>query len=138
MGKYLARFALFLALALIALAVAVVAIVFLCKALYIALLGVASAPVAALATGLVTLLGAVLIVLAGVFATRRPITAAKGHSSPTDAAGLAGELGGLLGEELSSFARTHLRGTMMASLAAGFAVGASPELRRYLAERLKI
>ena len=44
----------------------------------------------------------------------------------------AAELAGMIGADIASLARTHTRSTLAVSLAAGFAVGASPRLRRAL------
>ena len=118
--------------------VSAAAIAFLCGAAYFALLNVASPAIAALVTGLGALVFAVLIVMAGRLLSRRKRAASRRQDRGEADEGLgkrertAGELSGLLGAEIASVARSNMRGTLLASLIAGFAIGASTRLRKIL------
>lgn len=138
MERILTRLAV-LAVSLLAAAIVIVAgVAFLCGALYLALLAVATPPIAALATGLAAFAIALLILLAGYIFSSRPHAAAKrrqgggtGSQRP-----LAMELGGLAGDEFAAFARKHPAAAASVSLLAGFAVGFSPSLRKALRDLL--
>jgi hypothetical protein len=138
MRRYVAQAILAAAMLMAATIVLLVAAAFLAGALFLALRDVMSGPLAALVTGLAGVLVAALIALVGGLTMRRSKPArAEGQSrAPVEAQRLAGELGGIIGEEMASLARTHARGTAIASLLAGFAVGASPRLRRLLRDLL--
>jgi hypothetical protein len=106
-------------------------------ALYFGLCGYFSPPIAALLTGVSGLVLALLVIVAGRMVARGIGRSARrqGAAAP---GGLAADLGMLAGERAASLARSHPGGTLAASLAAGFAVGASPNLRRLLRELLEI
>jgi hypothetical protein len=65
---------------------------------------------------------------------------APGKDAPAAAGvrGVASEFGVLAGEQIAALARSHVHGTLAASLLAGFAVGISPGLRKLLLDLLKI
>lgn len=135
--RFLTRLATTMASLFAALLVVAAALVFLLGAAYLALLDVVSPPLAALVTGLGALLLAVLIVIAGRALARGKRTPARRRASETDADSVgmekqAAELAGMLGADIASLARTHTRSTLAVSLVAGFAVGASPRLRKAL------
>jgi hypothetical protein len=103
---------------------------FFCVALYLQLATMMEPPLAATATAFAALLFSVLVMLIGrwlAFGRRRM----RGGSSRI-ANDPAMEIGRRLGEEAFKYAKTHRRGTLIATLLAGFAVGASPKLRNWL------
>lgn len=115
---------------------------FLSAAAYLALLDVTTAPVAALVCGLATLLLAVLIALSTRWATagrglhRKRGFGKNGPLRPSGEAEMAAEVGGIVGEEITSLVRAHTGAAVAVSLLAGLAVGVSPRLRRTLRELL--
>jgi hypothetical protein len=121
---------------LLAMLVGTVAIVFAFVGLYLALCEVWHAPAAAGATALAALVIAVLLLLL----SRERYAAARGEREhalpPLDGKALAAQLGKLLGSETAALANGHPKGMVIASLAAGFAVGAVPELRALLKSAL--
>lgn len=84
---------------------------------------------AALATGGAAILFALIVMLIGrsVLSGRRSKPSRK-HDSGDPAL----ELGRVIGEEAANFVTEHKRGVLIASLAAGFAFGISPRLRKLL------
>jgi hypothetical protein len=136
--RFLMRLATTMASLFAALLVVAAALVFLLGAAYLALLEVASPPLAALATGLGALVFAVSIVIAGRALSRGRRAPARRRASGSEDEDLGGyekqasELAGMLGVDIASLARTHTRSTLAVSLVAGFAVGASPRLRKAL------
>jgi hypothetical protein len=108
----------------------IIAIAFGCLASYLALLAYLNAPLAALATAAIALLAALLLILIA-----RSIIARVTH--PKRRRGdWAIELGSLIGAEFAARAANHPGSTIFASLASGFALGASPELRQMLRDLL--
>jgi hypothetical protein len=142
MQTYVSRLLVALAALLAALAILLVALIFLCGALYMALLGVTTPPLAALATGGAALLTAILVLLVARFGgapTRRvrQVNPPRRPDAPGGDEGLATAFGSLLGEQLVGLARQHAKSTVLGSLVAGLALGASPELRGLLRDLLK-
>jgi hypothetical protein len=135
--QFLARLATTIASFFVATLVATAALGFLCGAAYLALLDLVSPPLAALATGLGALVLAVLIVQIarlwsrgkGASGRRRRARSERGEGSAEET---AAEIGGILGAQLAALTRSHTRSTLAVSLLAGFAVGASPRLRKVL------
>ena len=126
---------------LIAAILLVVGVGFLGAAVYFALCRVIAPPMASLATGLCILLTAIVVILLGrLFGKMLGKAERRRHATraPAGARELAADLGILAGEEMAALARSHVRGTLVASLVAGFAVGASPGLRRLLRELVEI
>ena len=108
-------------------------VVALAIAAYMALTDVLSPAVALVVASVVPLVAgmAALIVVPNLMASRaprRPLAATED---------LLAEVGNLAGARFSNVLGTHPRKTAMASLLAGFAVGASPELRRALLNLMK-
>jgi hypothetical protein len=139
MERILNRFAV-LVVSLLAAAIVVVAgVAFLCAALYLALLGVATPPIAALATGLVAFTIALSILLAAYFFTSRPSVAPERRRGGGTGRqpGLASALGKLAGDEIGAFVRNHPAAAVQVFLLAGFAIGFSPNLRRALRDLLE-
>lgn len=120
------------ALVLVLLAVGLAAFGFLCAGVYLELAARTSPGSAALLTGAALLLLAVLTGLAGALLLRRRATA-----EPTTDPML---LAAAAGEALAGTTQAWLRGLgprgLGVALAAGFAVGFSPRLRRALARLL--
>lgn len=150
MERLVLRGALWVAALLIALIFVVLAAVFLCGALYLHFEAVASRPVAALATAGLALVIALFVLLVAWSvssiatsgarrAAARPagISARHAPGAPVEDR-LASELGAMIGRDVTGFAQDHPYQAMLASLGAGFAVGASPKLRAFLMGLLKI
>lgn len=143
------RGALWVAALLIALIFGVLAAVFLCGAVYLHFEAVASRPVAALATAGLALVIAIFVLLIAWSASaiassggprmagRPKGTAGRGSAGPLEDR-LAAELGAMIGRDFTGFAKEHAFQAMLASLGAGFAVGASPKLRAFLMGLLKL
>ncbi|HYB08604.1 MAG TPA: hypothetical protein VEJ16_02910 [Alphaproteobacteria bacterium] len=138
MDSLLRRFTI-LAVSLLAATIVVVAgVAFLCGALYLALLAVATPPLAALATGLVAFAIALLILIAGdLFAGRRHSASGRHGGMRDGRPTLAMELGNLAGDEIGKLARKHPAAALLVSLLAGFAVGFSPQLRKALRDLIE-
>jgi membrane protein implicated in regulation of membrane protease activity len=159
MESLLRRGALWVAALLIAFIFVVLAAAFLCGAIYFALATSLPPAAAALATAGVALVVALLIVLiawavssvmasSGRHALARPERTADQQRGDRQRGGrrrpgpledqLAAELGSIIGREFTGFAKKHAFGAALASLGAGFAVGASPKLRGFLMGLLKL
>jgi hypothetical protein len=106
---------------------------FLVAALYLNLATYAGPTRAALITGVLCLAVGCIVLLIG-WLVLRSATRSDGRRDrkPTDAAGLALALGEAVGGDLQSLAKNHRYAMIGAALAAGFAVGVSPKLRRAL------
>ncbi|HUO97336.1 MAG TPA: hypothetical protein VMU01_01630 [Rhizomicrobium sp.] len=126
--------------ALLLAAVGFVAVaVFLCMALYGAFALALSPPMAALASAGVLLLISLLIVLIGSSISKAVARSAKRAraETATPVARLGGELGRLIGESAFKFITDSPVRVLIGALVAGFAVGAFPKLRSFLADLLK-
>ncbi len=141
MHRICAQIIVTLAAALAAMIILAAAILFLCAALYLALRGVTTPPLAALGTGGAALLGALIVLLSARLAMaprkgrRRP-----GRDQARPASGedrMAAALAGMLGEEFVALARQHAKETVLGSFLAGIAFGASPGLRALLRDLIK-
>ncbi|MBY0509196.1 MAG: hypothetical protein K2P94_03500 [Rhodospirillaceae bacterium] len=107
-------------------------VVALAVAVYLALIDVLPPAPALVAASVVPLAASV----AGLLVASKCMQAPARRARPTNETLLA-ELGNLAGGQFSNLLGTHPRKTAMASLLAGFAVGASPELRRALLNLIK-
>jgi len=108
----------------------IAAISFMCVALYLQLATMMTPPLAATTTALAALLFSLFVMMIGrwlAFGRR----GTRGGSSRI-AGDPAMELGRRLGEEAFKYVKAHRSGTLIATLVAGFAVGASPKLRGWL------
>ena len=105
---------------------------FLVGALYLNLATYAGPAGAALITGVLCLAVGGIVLLIGWLVLRSAARRDRRGRKPTDAAGLALALGEALGGDLQSLAKNHRYAMIGAALAAGFAVGVSPKLRRSL------
>jgi hypothetical protein len=107
-----------------------VAILFLGGALYLWLVSLAITPsLAALLVAAAGLGLALLLVLALKLVSGQRAPAAPGHT--------AGELGALAAQQATSLAKAHPYRAFAISLVAGFAAGASPEIRKIFTDLLK-
>lgn len=109
---------------------------FLCFALYASLAAATSPVKAALGTGAALLVVAIVIFIAGRLISgalrrrqRRDNRRSGGSTGHTENK-LAADLGAVIGEELISLLRANPRSATVASLLAGFAIGAFPQARR--------
>jgi hypothetical protein len=128
MRRLIARIAISIALLLIALVAAVVALGYFAFALYLLLVAYLVPPAAAVVSGLIVLVIALIMVLIA-----RALLPGSGrrqrHASPLSAMENAAEVGSLFSDKMHDFADTHRGTSMMVALIAGFAVGFSPKLR---------
>ena len=130
-----------MAAALLVAAVGVSAtVVFLCLALYNALLSVLSAPLAALSAALVIFVLSILVILLGKalsnqFARRAKHERAKRGGT---ANAFSAEFGRMMGERAQTFVNEKPLLSLIVALVGGFAVGANPRLRAFLETILKI
>lgn len=143
MGWLMSRIAVYAAMWLAAVAAVVIALVFLLVAVWFAFRNIAPPDLAALWTALSALGAAVLIAAAAYFKRRRrspvgdilaPLIKFARGGRERD---IADALGSLVGRETATLITTHPAGSVVTALAAGFVVGATPELREHLGEILK-
>jgi hypothetical protein len=132
MNRLIARVAITIAALLLAAIIALAGISFLCLAIYFALLQYLLPPMAALATAGVMFVLAALIFLAGRATSAMMRSRRRSREEPLSTAAL----GELFGHEFSTRAAAHPHATLFASLLAGFAVGASADLRHFLRDLL--
>jgi len=137
MPRFGARLGLAAAWLILALVVAMIAVGFLGAAIFFELEAKELSPPAAAA--IVGGGGLVLAALFGIVARRvlcpaAPPAVARSHNTVDDA---AADLGALVAQQIVNTTREHPYGTVGAALAAGFAVGAVPELRKALTELFK-
>jgi hypothetical protein len=138
--RFLSRLAISIATALAALIVLLGAFVFLCMAAYTALLTAFTPPIAALLTAAGAIVLALLILLIGRATARG--AAQRRRFSDAGIDGLrepdrsAAEAAGALGAQFAAMARANKGKTLLVSLAAGFALGFSPRLRKMLLDLL--
>ncbi|HVJ51560.1 MAG TPA: hypothetical protein VM689_03815 [Aliidongia sp.] len=141
MERLLERFAVSLALLLIAAVVATIGLVAIAAAAYLALLGVVTPPLAALLTGVAALLLAVLLLLVGraLIRHRSATQATPGEvaAAAPSTGQLAGEIAGLIGSQVGAFALNSPRATVAISAVIGILLGASPSLRNTLLDFVK-
>lgn len=137
MRQFFARLAISIAAVLVALVAAFVAVGFFAFALYQFVLLYMTPALAALATGVIILIGSMLLVFATKFVGGKPKRRKIVDDPALAAAADAAELGSVLGRKLQGLAQAHGSGSLWASLAAGFAVGVSPKLRSFLLDLLK-
>ncbi|TAL03260.1 MAG: hypothetical protein EPO08_04740 [Rhodospirillaceae bacterium] len=104
---------------------------------YVALLNVMPAPAAAFISILACLLAAVIIIIGGQWAIGHRCTPPKSDTNENarnqlEDGAILEALGGLAGKEAADLIREYPQASSLAALAAGFAVGAHPELRDLL------
>jgi hypothetical protein len=138
MDRLLMRFAVAIGVALVAAVLFLSAVGFLTAALYLQLASHMTAAAAATLTGLAALVAMVILLVAGRLILARPgggAVPARLASAPTvedtqlARAQIAQALSALLGEEIGRAVQEHPKGSAAMALAAGLAVGISPDLR---------
>lgn len=137
MERLLSRMVIAIAACVAALIFVAMAVGFLGGALYLWLVSMPLAPpLAAFLVGAAGLAVAVLILITAkmISARRRGDRVASARTSATD---VAGDLGQLIAQEAVSLANAHPYRAFVVSLIAGFAAGASPELRQIFKGLLK-
>lgn len=131
MNRFLSRLAIGSAAILIASAGGCIAFVFVVVAFYLGLAQIMPAWAAALATaGAAIVLSLIVLLLARIFSGGR--VSAEQRARQRNAA----ELGELLGRQAHSFLSSNSPAVLGALLAAGFAIGFSPKLRKFLMKLL--
>jgi hypothetical protein len=135
LSRFIARLAISLAALLIAVIAAIIALVYFVYALFLVLINFVSPPAAAVLTGFIILLVAILVVMATQMRSRR---GRRRKASPSlEGFESAAELGGELARKVRALIGTEAGGGLLAALVAGFAVGMSPKLRAFLQSILK-
>lgn len=135
MSRLITRLAVTLAALLLAAIIVAAALGFLAFGVYLSFATLMSARAAAFATATAALLLAIIVLLVarGVCAlAARRHGREKSDRSRADASRLAAFLGDTLGGEFADVAAAHPGTTIIGSLVSGFAVGASPAMRRAL------
>jgi hypothetical protein len=136
-SRFIARIAIAFAMLLIGLIAGVIAVAFFAYGVYLALLNVLIPPAAAAITGVV-ILAAALLLMASLRAVFRPRRRRRDTAIPSlEECENAAEVGTELGRKIRGIAGAHASGGLLASLVAGFAIGASPKLRAFLQAILK-
>jgi hypothetical protein len=142
MDRYLSQAAISIATVLFATIAALIGAVFVCGAVYLALSEIMRPPLAALVTGInIIVFSAAVIAVARLLVGRsRELSfgrARKRGASPgLDENRVASDLGNLLGKQIHDLASANAPATVLVSLAAGFVVGLSPSVRKFLIELL--
>ncbi|HWA03119.1 MAG TPA: phage holin family protein [Rhizomicrobium sp.] len=131
MERFLARLAISSAAIVIASAGACVAVAFLIVAFYLLLASTMQPWLAALATSAAGLVFAGVVLLIGRLMTRNAIPAATRNRERS-----AAEFGELLGKQAHRFVNANSPIMLGVLLAAGFAMGFSPRLRKWLVKLL--
>lgn len=124
-----------LALVGVAAGIAILAVGFLSAALYLALAEALGPPLAAAATGVALIVVAALVLL-GIRLSMRGARPPPETQAQPDGRASAAKLGEMLGEEAAVWTKRHPAASMLAALAAGFAVGSSPKIRSELSRLL--
>jgi hypothetical protein len=143
MNKLLSQAAVSIATIMFAAIAALIGAVFVCGAIYLALTEIMHPPLAALVTG-----GVIIVFAATVLVVARLLAGRSGTSSSRrgqyasaekafDENKMAMDFGNFLGKQVHEFAGAHAPAALIVSLAAGFAVGTSPCLRKSLGDLLK-
>ena len=113
----------------------------LLAALWLALCGVLSASLAALVTGAAAVVAAALVAAIWYASRARPSAPERVPSADGNEGGiesqLAARLAALAGRGAASYVGAHPGRAALGALAAGFVVGASPQLRATLRDILK-
>ena len=132
MGRYVFRLQGLLAFGFLAALLILAGWGFLVAALYMVLAKETGPTGAALITGVICLGGAGIVSLIGWLVVRSSTRRDGRDRKAPDAVKVALAMGEALGGDLQSLAKNHRYGMIGAALAAGFAVGVSPKLRRSL------
>jgi hypothetical protein len=138
MRRFFARLTIWIALVLGAIFTALIALGYFILALYLLLAEYLVPPVAAVLSGVLVLMAAMVmgLIASTMFGglTRRD----RDRDSPTlGVAETAADIGSLFGGKVQDFASMNKGTSMLTALAAGFAIGVSPKLRSLLWRILK-
>ena len=147
MGRYmdsvLSRAAISIAIIMFAAIASLIGALFLCGAVYLALSEIIHPPLAALVTGIIIIVfsAAAITVLRVLSGGSKATSSSSGRECRANKRlnenATAAEFGNLLGKQIQEMASAHPPETVIASLVAGFAVGSSPGLRKYLGDLIK-
>jgi hypothetical protein len=143
MDRLLSQAAVSIATIMFAAIAALIGAVFVCGAIYLALADIMHPPLAALVTGAIIIVFAVaVVVVARLLAGRSGVSSLRrgqypGAGEAFDENKMAAEFGSFLGKQVHEFAGAHAPAAVVVSLAAGFAVGTSPCLRKSLESFLR-
>jgi hypothetical protein len=130
--KFLTRLAISSAALMIASACGCVAVVFLIIAFYMGMANLMPDWAAALATAGAAFLFAILVIVIARLATKKESAPASARARM----GAAAEMGEFLGLKLRDFGTHNTGASLIALLVAGFAMGVSPKLRKFLLKLL--
>jgi hypothetical protein len=136
MNRFLMRLLIVPMAVIIATVVSLIAVAFFILALFLFMTRLMEPPLAALVTGAIILIVAVLIVVIAqaIASPKRTVKrAAAGLGSGESAAAF----GSLLGRKLHGYATDNMTAAALATLLLGIAVGYSPRLRNFLLDLLK-
>ncbi len=132
MNRYVFRLEVLLVVGVPVMVLILAGLGFLVAALYIAMARDMDPAGAAVITGVIALVGAGLLSVIGWLVLRSSAPPDKHDDQAPDAVKMAMAVGEALGGDLQSLAKHHRYGMIGAALAAGFALGVSPKLRRSL------
>ena len=131
MRRFFARLAISIALIVVALVAVLIAVGYFVFALYLLLAEYLVPPAAAVVAGLIVL--AVAMVLALIASSLFRGSKRRDRDTATmSATETAAQLGSLFGDKMQGLASMNRSTSLLAALAAGFAVGVSPRLRSVL------
>jgi hypothetical protein len=139
-GSLTTRLALAAGASVVALIVAAIALWFLGQALFLALAATTLSPAqAAVVTGIsgLALAGLIALVARALLRPARTAVAAPVPSTGSIVNDLALQLGGIVAQQAAATSKAHPYGTVGTAFAAGFGLGAMPELRKALLDLLK-
>ena len=132
MRRFFARLTIWLALVLSAVLTALIAIGYFMFALYLWLAMYLVPPAAAVISGVIVLLTAVVLALIASSLFGGLGVARRERDSTLGAAETAADIGSLFSDKVQDFASMNRGTSLLTALAAGFAVGISPKLRGLL------
>jgi len=137
MSRFFARLSISIAALLVMLVAALIATGFFAFALFLYLEQYMLPPWAAVLTGVILLVLAAILAAATQLTSKRTRRPPEGLGPRGDTRESAADFGSEIGRKLAGFANTHKKGSMLAALVAGFAVGVSPRLREFLLDVLR-
>jgi hypothetical protein len=135
MRRFFARLTIWIALVVAAIFTALIALGYFILALYLLLAEYLVPPVAAVLSGIIVLMAA--MVFGWIASTMFGGLARNGRDSTLGAAQQAADIGSLFGEKVQDFTQMNRGTSFITALIAGFAVGFSPRLRAILWRILK-
>ena len=135
MRRFFARLTIWIALVVAAIFTALIALGYFILALYLLLAEYLVPPAAAVLSGIIVLMAALVFGL--IASTMFSGLARNGRDSTLGAAQTAADIGSLFGDKVQGFAHENRGASFITALIAGFAVGFSPRLRAILWRILK-